>query len=398
MEVAETEIQTLVQENRQLQMERSRTLGENAHLRHLLAQSHARLLEAQVAASKSVARPITGLEGDLNIVNEELQISLEELQATVEELEEANAALLRANETLEHQVAERTSHLEQALTERNELLSCKDRLLHEIGHRVRDSLQTVISLIRIQAARSADPLVRQALQATGARIHAVAQVHDRLFTGDASGLVGSGLVGMDRYLGEICQQIADAFGVQGPHRALEVEAEPIELSADLAFPLGLVVTELVGNALRHAFEKSGTGTVWVQFGRMPDGLLKLVVADDGKGITPRVEFSNTVGLGMHIVAMMVQRLRASLSIAHVHGVGAFRSLPQSTLRERDESSFPRSILARARAAPVGSCTRTGDVRHATEYYGGAGADRPPESHESVRARTPPRERTAKHSA
>jgi two-component sensor histidine kinase len=50
-------------------------------------------------------------------------------------------------------------------------------------------------------------------------------------------------------------------------------------------------------SLRHAFGKSGTVTVWVQFGRMPDGLLKLVVADDGKGITPRVEFSNTVGLG-----------------------------------------------------------------------------------------------------
>ena len=51
-------------------------------------------------------------------------------------------------------------------------------------------------------------------------------------------------------------------------QTLEVEAEPIELSADLAFPLGLITAELVGNALRHAFERSGTGMVWVQFGRM----------------------------------------------------------------------------------------------------------------------------------
>jgi two-component sensor histidine kinase len=328
LEVAETEIQILVQENRQLQTERSQTLGENAHLRHLLAQSHARLLEAQVAASKSVPRPITGLEGELTIVNEELQISLEELQVTAEELEEANAALLRTNETLEQQVAERTRHLEQALAERDELLRCKDHLLCEIGHRVRDSLQTVMSLIRIQTGRSSDPLVRQALQATGARIHAVAQVHDRLFTGD-----GSGYVRMDRYLGEICQQITDALGAKGPDQTLEVEAEPIELSADLAFPLGLIVTELVGNALRHAFGKSGTGTVWVQFGRMPDGLLKLVVADDGKGIPPRLDFSNTVGLGMHIVALMVQRLRASLSIVHVHGSCFTLRFPENDTRE-----------------------------------------------------------------
>jgi two-component sensor histidine kinase len=185
-------------------------------------------------------------------------------------------------------------------------------------------LQVVMSLIRIQTGRSGEPLVRQALQATGARIHAVAQVHDRLFTGD-----GSGHVRMDRYLTEICQQITDALGVQEPRQTLEVEAEPIELSADLAFPLGLIVTELVGNALRHAFGRSGTGTVWVQFGRMPDGLLKLVVADDGKGITPGVEFSNTVGLGMHIVALMVQRLRASLSVSHVHGSCFTLRFPES---------------------------------------------------------------------
>jgi two-component sensor histidine kinase len=324
LEVAETEIQILVQENRQLQMERSQILGENARLRHLLAQSHARLLETQVAAGKSVPRPISGLEGELNIVNEELQISLEELQVTTEELAETNAALQRTNETLEQQVEERTRHLEQALAERDELLRCKDHLLYEIGHRVRDSMQVVMSLIRIQTGRSGEPLVRQALQATGARIHAVAQVHDRLFTGD-----GSGRVRMDRYLTEICQQIVDALGVQEPRQTLEVEAQPIELSADLAFPLGLIVTELVGNAFRHAFGGSGTGTVWVQFGRMPDGLLKLVVADDGKGITPGVEFSSTVGLGMHIVALMVQRLRASLSVSHVHGSCFTLRFPES---------------------------------------------------------------------
>jgi len=324
LETAEAEIQALVQENRQLQMERSQASGENARLRHLLAQSHARLLETLVAAGKSVPRPISGLEGELSIVNEELQISLEELQVTAEELEEANAALLRTNETLEQQVAERTKHLEQALAERDELLRCKDHLLAEIGHRVRDSLQIVMSLIRIQTGRSDNPAVRQALQATGARIHAVAQVHDRLFTGD-----GSGCVRMDRYLTEICQQIADVLDVPTPQQTIEVEAEPIELPVDLAFPLGLVTTELVDNALRHAFGKSGTGTVWIQFGRMPDGQLKLVIADDGKGISPGVEFTNTVGLGMHIVALMVQRLRARLSVAHVHGSCFTLKLPKN---------------------------------------------------------------------
>jgi two-component sensor histidine kinase len=328
LEDAETEMEKLAQENDRLQKERSHLLGESAGLRHLLAQAHARLLESQAAARNSAPRPIGGLDGDLTIVSEELRVSLEELQVTAEELEEANAALMLTNERLERQVAERTRHLEQALAERDDLLRCKDRLLHEVGHRVRDSLQIVISLISIQIGRSREVAVQQALRAMMARIHAVARVHDRLFTGD-----GSGLVGMDRYLREICQGITDAVGADGSRQTLEVEAESIELPADVAFPLGMIVTELVSNAMRHAFDPSSMGTAWVQFRRTSDGMLKLVVADDGRGLPPSVEFSDAVGLGMQIVALMVQRLGASLSVAHAHGSCFTLRIPETNIPE-----------------------------------------------------------------
>ena len=339
LESAEVEIVRLAEENNQLQIERSRWLAENQHLRHLLAQSHARLLEAQVAARNAVPRPVSGLEGDLTIVSEELQISLEELQVTAEELEETNAALRQTNERLESQVAERTDHLERALAERDELLRCKDALMYQIGHRVRDSLQVVLSLIRIQIGRSDDPKVRQALQATSARVHAVARVHDRLFTG------GSGRVTMDRYLRDICVAITDTLGVVAPRQSLEVEAEPVELSADQAFPVGLIVTELVGNAFRHAFARTGSGTVWVQFGILPDGKLKLVVADDGRGMPDHVGFSGTIGLGMQVVALMVQRLGASLSVGHAHGSCFTLTFPDTGIQEaatRSAGMPPRS--------------------------------------------------------
>ena len=339
LENAEAEMENLAQENDQLQKERSHWLDENKHLRHLLAQSHARLLEAQVAARNAVPRPVSGLDGDLTVVTEELQVSLEELQVTAEELEMANDALVRANERLERQVVERTAHLEQALAERDDLLRCKDHLLHEIGHRVRDSLQVVMSLVSIQIGRSREPVVQQALQATLARIHAVARVHDRLFSSD-----GSGLVRMDRYLREICQGITDAIDVDGTRQTLEIEAEAIELSADVAFPLGLIVTELVSNALRHAFDTSKAGTAWVQFRRSPDGMLKLVVADDGRGLASGVEFSDMVGLGMQIVALMVQRLRATLSVGHAHGSCFTLRIPEPNAPEAAEQDWqaPRS--------------------------------------------------------
>jgi two-component sensor histidine kinase len=328
LESAEAEIEMLAGENDRLQIERSRWLAENHRLRHLLVQSHARLLEAQVAARDAVPQPVSELEDDLTVVSEQLQISLEELQVTAEELEETNAALMQTNERLESQVAERTEHLERALAERDELLRCKDALMYQIGHRVRDSLQVVLSLIRIQIGRSEDSKVRQALQATGARVHAVARVHDRLFTGG-----GLGGVTMDRYLRDICAAITDALGVEAPRQSVEVEAESLKLPVDQAFPVGLIVTELVGNAFRHAFARSGSGTVWVQFGTLADGKLKLVVADDGRGMPPSVEFSGAVGLGMQVVALMVQRLGARLSVGHTHGSCFTLTLPDTGIQQ-----------------------------------------------------------------
>jgi len=342
LECAETRMETLAQENDHLQKERSQYLNESAHLRHLLAQAHARLLEVQVATRKSQPRPVEGLDGDLTIAHEELQVSLEELQVTAEELEAANAALMRANECLEHRVQERTAHLEQALAQRDDLLRCKDHLLREVGHRVRDSLQVVTSLISIQIGRSQEMAVKQALQTSLARIHAVARVHDRLFTPD-----GAGLVSMDRYLREICRVVTDTAGTHGAHPVLEVEAEPIELLPDVAFPLGLIVTELVGNTFRHAFSPSRTGTAWVQLRREPDGMLKLVVADDGRGVPSSADLSENVGLGLQIVALMVQRLHASLSVGHAHGSCFTLRLPDNKIQE-------------TASGPAWKATRSGD--------------------------------------
>jgi two-component system, sensor histidine kinase PdtaS len=313
LEDAEQRVQKLAGENALLQNEKLSLSSENARLRYLLAQSHAKLLEARVANSRETRHPSTDFEGAITILNEELQVSLEELKVTAEELEEANAALRVVNQSLEEQVAERTASLNHVLAERDTLLQRKDLLIREVDHRVKNSLQMVMSLLRIQAGKLTQPDTRRALLTAGVRIQAIAQVHSMLYAYN-----NAESVRFDAYLEEICTFLGATLGVSKRRRALLVEAEPIELSPGLAIPLALITTELVTNAFRHAFS-GRPGTVWVQFRRNSQEVPELTVADDGCGLPPDFDIFHGEGLGLQVVTAMVEQIGARFDIGRQGG-------------------------------------------------------------------------------
>ena len=216
----------------------------------------AELIELRLAASRGTARG----SGD---AGSGLRDLAGELRAAASSLEEAGLDLRR--------LALRSERLAEAVRER-------DGRLAEMSHRVKNDLQLVTSLLRAEAERQRNPAARAALGRAGARVEAVARVHDLLCRGD-----GSGTVAVDRYLRETCAGLAELLGVDGRHRALVVRAEAAVLPADTARSLGLVVNELVTNAFRHAFAADGPGTVRVELGRDAGGRLRLGVADEGRG-------------------------------------------------------------------------------------------------------------------
>jgi len=321
LEDAEERIDRLTGENVHLRADKLSLSSEIAHLRYLLAKSNARLLEAW-DAGPNASRPATGLDGEVTVLNEELQVSIEELQTTAEELEEANAALQSANQLLEAQVAERTARLTQALTERDALLQRKELLIREVDHRVKNSLQMVMSLLRIQTGKLTDPKTRRVLQTAGMRIQAIAQVHSMLY-----GRSTAESVRFDDYLEEICTFLGATLGVSERRRALLVEAEAIELPPDLAIPLALITTELVTNAFRHAFG-GRVGTVWVQFRRAAQGMLELTVADDGRGLPLDFDIFHGEGLGLQVVTAMVNQVGAQFEIGRQGGARFTLTLPE----------------------------------------------------------------------
>ena len=194
---------------------------------------------------------------------------------------------------------------EQALEQANN----HQRLLtREVSHRVKNSLSMVVSLLGLRARGIADPTMAAILADMQARIHTIARAHDLLWRGDQVGTVPVDAM--------ICE-LADELVQQSPGHRLECRIAPLELDADVAIPLGLMVTELVTNALKYAYDGKD-GEIFVEIDKL-DGRLSLVVRDGGRGLPPSTRFDGKGGatLGARIIASTARQLRGTLTILPV---------------------------------------------------------------------------------
>jgi two-component sensor histidine kinase len=201
-------------------------------------------------------------------------------------------------------------------------------LLREVNHRVGNSLQLVSSYLHMQGSASDDPDVRAALAATHGRVLAVAKVHKCLYASDD---VRS--VSLDQYLQTL---IADVR-VSSPAAAgewLSLGADPVVTDPDRAVAVGIIVTELVINAMKHAYP-SGKGPVRVSLRRLADGGNRLSVEDDGVGPPPPSSESST-GAGHLIIEAMASKLGAAITLDRAH-------------------RGTRVVMDLARGLPIGRC-------------------------------------------
>ncbi|KMO38356.1 histidine kinase [Methylobacterium tarhaniae] len=179
------------------------------------------------------------------------------------------------------------------------------QLTREMSHRVKNSLGVVAGLLRLQARDAHSDEVRHALEDAGARIATVAEVHDHLWRG----IHQLGMVELADFLRELVAKLQE----EAPGHGLACEADPKVISADQAIPIGLVVNELVTNAVKHAYPQ-GTGPVRVSLAVRPDGL-RLAVRDEGIGLPPGFDVSmRQRSLGLKIIASLIRQLDGRLGI------------------------------------------------------------------------------------
>jgi two-component sensor histidine kinase len=139
-------------------------------------------------------------------------------------------------------------------------------------------------------------------------------VHERLYQ---SRTLSS--ISLDEYIGELCDQLARAASAAQRGIDVRVEAVALDIGLDTAVPLGLLLNELISNSLKHAFPDCRHGRITVRVGRTAAGTVRVEVADDGIGLPPGVDQTNTQTLGLKLVAALSNQLRATFSLQNRDG-------------------------------------------------------------------------------
>jgi PAS domain S-box-containing protein len=231
---------------------------------------------------------------------------------------DAEESLRALTQELEARVASRTEELESANRALTELLAERELLMMEVNHRAKNSLAVAASLLAMQGRRQTDQGVRVLFDEAEDRLNAMARVHDLLSKSQTSQRVDIAV-----YVTELCAALKSI--TQGDDRiTFDTRTEPgILVDADTAFPLGIIMTELITNAVKYAFPAPRTGAILAQARRAEAGRVELLIQDDGVGMNGVREGS----LGFGLVRTLVQQIQGDLDIQTGEGVAVTISFP-----------------------------------------------------------------------
>jgi PAS domain S-box-containing protein len=239
-------------------------------------------------------------------------VDITERKRADREREDLLGQLRTLNSELEQRVRDRTSELSATLRER-------EVLLQEVHHRVKNNLQVISSLINMQVRQLNDASSRDALIECQTRVQAIALIHEKLYQSKDYSRVP-----FSDYARSLASNVFNAAGISPAAIRLDLDMEDLSLAVDKAIPCGLIVNELITNAVKHAFPGSRQGTVRVRLKKIASQAILLSVADDGIGLPPSFDMEKSDSLGMQLVTTLVEQLEGRLEV--VGSVGTMFSV------------------------------------------------------------------------
>jgi PAS domain S-box-containing protein len=247
----------------------------------------------------------------------------------------AEEALKRSYAELEERVTERTLELKQKneqleleIKARNkaekqvmESLHEKEVLLREIHHRVKNNLQIVSSLLNLQSRIIKDETTLNAIRDSQNRIKAMALVHEKLYrSGDISH------IDLAEYTRFLTDSLFRFYGISPQAIRPVYHFEDVKINIHVAIPLGLIINELVSNALKHGFPEGKTGNISISIRTDADHII-LAIKDNGTGIPEDFDWRNARSLGLRLVIELTDQLDGSISLDRTGGTGFTVSIP-----------------------------------------------------------------------
>lgn len=198
----------------------------------------------------------------------------------------------------------------------------KETLLKEIHHRVKNNLQIISSLLRLQSRQIKDQWTLELFKESQNRVQAMALIHEKLY--QSSNLAQ---IDFQEYITTLIDHLCRSYDIHQPAITIKINVEPVPLPIDTAIPCGLIINELVSNSLKYAFPGNPGGEICVnlQFGVSPcnapvdkDRFI-LTISDNGIGLPEDLDFRNTSSLGLQLVCRLAKQIGGSLELNRSQG-------------------------------------------------------------------------------
>lgn len=190
----------------------------------------------------------------------------------------------------------------------------KEVLLKEVHHRVKNNMQVISSILNLQSSYIKDPEAIDMLRESQDRIKSMSFIHESLYQSkDLSH------VNFTEYVRNLVNNLFRTYGINISGLKLEYDLDEVPLNIDTAIPCGLVINELISNALKYAFKERNEGSLLVVLKKLDDGKLKLVIADDGVGFPDDIDYRDTDSLGLQLVVTLVGQIKGEIDLDNTNG-------------------------------------------------------------------------------
>ncbi|MEM9481749.1 MAG: histidine kinase dimerization/phosphoacceptor domain -containing protein [Verrucomicrobiota bacterium] len=206
----------------------------------------------------------------------------------------------------------------------------KEILLREIHHRVKNNMQILSSLFRLQARRADNDEMRTVLTESESRIRSMGLLHEKLYKSESISRIN-----LHDYLRSLTNEIMRMSTGRTQPVNLQLNANGVTLGLDTALPCGLIVTELVSNSLKYAFpDQTRPGNIIVSVNKTDDGVYTLLIWDDGVGLPENFDVSQCKSLGMRLVTMLTDQLHGEFYISGKEGTRTEITFQESQYKNR----------------------------------------------------------------
>lgn len=214
-------------------------------------------------------------------------------------------------------ILENITELKHTEQELKTALAEKEELLNEIHQRIRNNLQVISSLINLQTSEVKDPDAQRIVQQTQSRIEALALVHDNLHN-----YPDHMHIAVEDYVNELVGSLFDTYRVPTDRIRYSVNAPGVLIGLDTAVSFGLIVSELVTNAIKHAFPDGREGQIVVTIVKDDGNRVVVSVKDNGIGMGDQYRSGDERSIGLTLVSTLVERqLNGTMEISNKNGTG-----------------------------------------------------------------------------